>query len=170
MWRARCTAAATPSTRTCRGPRPPSGAPRCPGPSWGCSWCSTSSRASTWGTASRRVPGPGSVDRYLRYYVSNVSLGWHFTMRQFSLLWMSLVTMFSPKLPPTLLCTRWVVGRNMILIYALSTSPEQVKFARQEYPYDTECYPSWSSTNYTEKFLNTILWPYTFMVWWMVAL
>ena len=42
----------------------------------------------------------------------------------------------------------------------------QVKFARQEYPYDTECYPSWSSTNYTEKFLNSILWPYTFMVWW----
>ena len=121
MWRARCTAAATPSTRTCRGRRRPSGAPRCPGPSWGCRSCSTWSRASTWGTASLRVPGPGSVDRYLRYYVSNVSLGWHFTMRQFSLLWMSLVTMFSPKLPPTLLCTRWVVGRNIILIYALST-------------------------------------------------
>ena len=57
---------------------------------------------------------------------------------------------------------------NLCSIYLLHLI--QVKFARQEYPYDTECYPSWSSTNYTEKFLNTILWPYTFMVWWMVAL
>ena len=37
-------------------------------------------------------------------------------------------------------------------------------FQRKEAPYDTDCFPSWSQTNYSEPFLGTKIWPYSFMV------
>ena len=37
-------------------------------------------------------------------------------------------------------------------------------FTRMEAPYDTECFESWSQTNYSTKFLGSTIWPYSFMV------
>ena len=37
-------------------------------------------------------------------------------------------------------------------------------FQRKEAPYDTDCFLSWSQTNYSEPFLGTKIWPYSFMV------
>lgn len=36
-------------------------------------------------------------------------------------------------------------------------------FTRMESPYDTDCFPSWSQTNYSTQFLNSTKWPYSFM-------
>ena len=37
-------------------------------------------------------------------------------------------------------------------------------FTRLESPYETDCYQSWSQTNYSTQFLNSTNWPYSFMV------
>ena len=110
------------------------------------------------------MPGPGSVDRYLvDTTVSSTRVTFHNATVQ------PLVDEFGHDVQPKTstnfaLHTVSCETEHNLIIYDLSTSPEQVKFARQEYPYDTDCYPSWSSTNYTEKFLTSTLWPYTFMV------
>ena len=37
-------------------------------------------------------------------------------------------------------------------------------FTRLESPYETDCYESWTQTNYSTHFLNSTNWPYSFMV------
>ena len=37
-------------------------------------------------------------------------------------------------------------------------------FTRLESPYETDCYQSWTQTNYSTQFLNSTNWPYSFMV------
>ena len=38
-------------------------------------------------------------------------------------------------------------------------------YTRLEHPYTTECFPDWSQTNYSESYLSSKNWPYSFMVW-----
>ena len=147
-------------TQTWLGPPPPFGAPPCQDQCKGWSLSSTCSRTPTWRRIWRRVQ-----ERGISSSTCNVSIMRYFRVTFHNASTHPLVDEFGHNVQPYT-STNFAINKVLIILKVHYTykSCSQVKYTRQEAPYDTDCYKDWSRTNYSDIFLNSTNWPYTFTV------